>query len=494
MVGVAVIAGGLVLLDTPRDVEVVAERFVTPQGPEGLITANNSPVVARNPHDADNVVVAHRIDQPRFSALLHHSADGGRTWQATELPLPAGTDRAYAPDVAFGPDGVLYVVYVNLAGPANVPEQLWLGRSQDGGRSLSDPVRVAGELSFQPRVAVDRDGVVHVTFLQADEVALYRLVGAAQIMAVRSVDGGETFAEPVAVSDPDRPRVGAATPAVTSSGDLVVLYRDFKDNVRDFEALEGPAWPEPSALVLTRSDDAGQSFSPGEEIDAEVVATGRFLVFLPPYPSLAAGPDGTLAVAWADGRDGEATVLVRASDDGGRSWSRPVPVDAERDGTAQLLPQAAFAATGRLDVVYLERLADAEAATGARLATSRDGGASFTSVAVSEATFDARIGPRFAPFLEPDIGSRLGLVSWDRGALAAWTDTRLGDAATGRQDIVAARVETTPATWHPAPPAVAAALLAVVAIAVGSMWLTGRRRPEPLGYPDRHDHGEDAGE
>ena len=41
------------------------------------IRSNNSPTVARNPRDADNVVVTNRIDSPRYSCALHRSFDGG---------------------------------------------------------------------------------------------------------------------------------------------------------------------------------------------------------------------------------------------------------------------------------------------------------------------------------------------------------------------------------------------------------------------------------
>lgn len=182
----------------------------------GLIEAHNSPSLARDPRRPETVVVAHRIDRPGFSASLERSADNGRTWESTALPLPRGLDRPFAPDAAFAPDGTLYVTYVNLAGRGNVPANLWLSRSSDGGRTLSAPVRIAGRLAFQGRVAVDHAGVVHVTWLQAREVGLLALAGPpAPVVAARSDDGGRTFSRPVRVSDPARELVGAASTAGT---------------------------------------------------------------------------------------------------------------------------------------------------------------------------------------------------------------------------------------------------------------------------------------
>lgn len=89
-------------------------------GDPANLDAHNSPAVARNPTDEANLVVANRIDQQRFSCALHTSSDGGRTWGETDVPIPAGEeDKCYAPDVAFGVEGTLYVTYVTLAGPGS---------------------------------------------------------------------------------------------------------------------------------------------------------------------------------------------------------------------------------------------------------------------------------------------------------------------------------------------------------------------------------------
>jgi hypothetical protein len=428
------VAAGVILITSPPrlQVKVVDNPLVNPPG---IIDANNSPTLVRNPQRPANLAVAQRLDRPRFSAAIEWSGDGGTTWQATALPLPAGADRPYAPDIAFGPDGTLYVLYVNLTGPGNVPDNLWLARSTDGGATLQQPIRVAGRLAFQARLAVvPRDGAVVITWLQATDVGLLRLSGPpSPVVSARSTDGGHTFSQPVQVSDVERALVGVATPIVDDQGGVVVLYEDFKADRRDFENLDGPAWDGSFALVVSRSPDGGRSFGRGVEVDSDVRTTRRFLVFLPDFPSIAAGRDGRMYLAWADGGSGHEEILVRRSDDGGRTWG-PRGQASPAGGVSQTLPRLAVAPDGRVDVVFLERLSGDR--LDAMLASSLDRGRSYQDVRLSSAPSDTRVGPSTAPYLGVDFGSRLGIVSSDSGVDAAWTDTRFGTLDTGRQDIV----------------------------------------------------------
>jgi len=489
--GLAAVVVAALVLTTESDPSVDGNVLVSrPPGDTGLsIAVNNSPAVARNPRDADNLVATYRIDRPGYSAALVWSGDGGRTWTRTGLPVPADATRCaasirgeqcpFAPDIAFAPDGTLYALYVNLTGQGNRPDNLWVARSTDGGRRFEAPVRVAGPLTFQPRLAVDPRGPVYVTWLQAQETVLNGFAAPfPYVVAVRSDDGARSFSAPVRVSDPERERLGAPSGVVDSQGRLVVLYEDFKDNRRDFSYLEGPPAERPFALVLTSSADGGRSFFKGTEIESGVVATRRFLIFLPEAPTLARGPGDELYVAWADSRNGDDDVFLRRSADGGRSWSEPVRVNdnPERDGTDQLLPKVAVAPDGRVDVLFLDRRHDPQdVQTDAYLASSDDGGRSFDNLQVSTRSFDSRVGPTFGPDYGTDFGTRLGLDSAGATAFAAWTDTRLGSEASGSQDVAFARV-----SLPDEPPFLLGWPAAVVLLAIGgaalAFWARGGNR------------------
>jgi hypothetical protein len=470
--------GALINATADRSVRITSNILVNQPAPTD---AQNSPSIARNPRRPSNLVVSYRVDRPRYSALLQTTFDEGATWRSTPLPLPPGKDRAFAPDVAFSDDGVLYAVYANLTGNGNTPDNLWLAASHDGGRTLDPPVHLAGALAFQPRAAVGPNGAIHVTWLQADEVGILRFAGAPPvILAVHSTDGARSFSPPVRVSDPERARVGAATPVVDRKGRLHVLYEDFKDDRRDYEYLEGPPYDKTFALVMTTSGDGGANFSAGKEVESGVVPGRRFFAFLPDFPSLAAGTGDTLYVAWADARSGDDDIYVRRSTDGGSSWSLAKAVNdkGHGDGTAQDLPRLAVSNAGRVDVVFLDRRGDRAHAvmTEVYLATSDDEGHSFHNIRVSDAPFDSQVGPLIRPEFGVDFGTRLALVSSDRTAIAVWPDSRFGTEATGRQDVVGAAVRFPDAVPGVARPAVVWSTAGFGLAAFGVWVLLKRRR------------------
>jgi hypothetical protein len=450
VVGLAAVVGVGLALTSPGDIEVDGNVLVNP---EGIIDVSNSPTVAYNPAREGNVVVTYRKDRPGYSALLAYSFDGGESWQQTVLPLPPGITGCtasqnepcpFAPDLAFAPDGTLYVTYVNLVGNGNRPDNLWISSSTDGGRTLSPPTRVAGALTFMPRVTVDPEGRVYATWLQADEVGLLRYAGRPpEIVTARSDDGGRTFSSPVRVSDPQRERVVAPSPVIDDDGHLVVMYQDLKANRRDFENQPGPAAELPFALVLTRSTDGGRTFVPGTELESDILATRRFLPFLPELPQLAAS-DGKLYATWADGRDGDDDVFLRSSSDGGASWTAPVKVnDNGADGTAQFLPKVDVGPDDRVNILFLDGRNDPrqKKLLDAYLATSTDGGKTFDNVRLSVRSFDKSIGPSFGEAYGTDFGTKLGLAHGDGRLFASWVDTSAGTEATGRQDVNFAAVD-----------------------------------------------------
>ncbi|HVE45870.1 MAG TPA: sialidase family protein [Acidimicrobiales bacterium] len=418
------------------------------------INSHNSPTVVRNPVNGAQLAMANRIDTPFFSCALHLSHNGGSTWFQTPIPIPGGEEpKCYAPEPAFGADGVLYLSYVTLQGQGNVPNAGWIVSSKDGGRTLSQPVRALGRLSFQVRLVADPQvpARIYLASLQAADTATLAFPDAGYpINIVRSDDGGSTWGAPVRVSAPDRERVVAPSLAIGPNG-LYLSYLDLGADRLDYhgghDGLGGDPYDGTWSLVVARSNDGGHRWEESV-VDRRIVPSERFIVFIPPYPSIAVDAGGRRVYAsFNDSAKGDSDVWVWASKDsgltgGGRVRVNDTPV---ADGTSQYRPKLAVSPEGRLDVVYYDRRKDADNVMNeVSFQSSFDGGKSFApSLRVSDRPFDSTIGFGSERNM-PDLGSRLGLVSSRNRALTVWSDTRSGTVASNKQDLVQAVVDVTP--------------------------------------------------
>lgn len=454
LVGIGVVAGSGD--DSPPRMEVSAGTNAAVTEVTDTLDANNSPQLLASPVDADTLVMAARIDRPQLSLVVRRSDDAGATWSTADVPLPAGEVRAFSPDLAFDAGGKLYATFVTMSEPANNPTGVWLAQSSDGGRSFAAPTKVSGPYAYQPRVLVNAN-TVHVSFVQASASVEGVINGFGPppnpVVVATSTDSGATFAEAVPVSG-QRERVGAATPFFGLQGELMVLFEDFGDDTVDFAGESAaPAYEGDFSLVMARSDDAGRSFREVSVVDDAVKATDRFNPYVPVYPSVAVGPEGeaprgdAIYVAWADSTGGDWDVFLRRSGDGGKTWGGRVKVNTDnRAGTHQYLPAVSVAIDGRVDVAFLDRSDGGpdNVFAAAALATSFDAGVTWQTISVSDKLFDTRVGPQGANPESIEFGSRIGLVSQRTRALVAWTDTRDGNEATGRQGIYFAPVRIVP--------------------------------------------------
>lgn len=417
----------------------------------GDIRANNSPALARNPRRPANLVVVNRVDSPQYGCGVHVSVDDGRRWSDTSVATPPGEEpKCFAPDVAFASDGTMYMSFVTLRGSGNVPHAGWIVRSADGGRTLSRPRRVLGERAFQVRLTADPTDPkrLYLTWLQSSETGFLQFGQTGHpILAARSDDGGATWQRPVRVSNPTRARVVAPAPTAGRDGALYVLYLDLENDRLDYEGAHGgkggPPYPGHFKLVLARSRDRGASWAESV-VDDRIGPTERFVVFLPPFPSVAVDPRNDRVYASVqDGRLGDADVMVWSLPRGAGRWEGPTRVNdtPKRDRRAQYLPRLAVAPDGRLDVAYYDRRADPRNVMNeVSLQSSWDGGRSFAGrTLLSARPFDSRVGSGSERGM-PDLGNRLGLLSADARALAVWSDTRAGTVDSNKQDIAGARV------------------------------------------------------
>ncbi len=473
----------------------VAQLVVDPEVPvtpvdQRLSLANNSPAVVADPTEPRFLALATRVDNPDFDCALHLSGDGGRSWVPVQpLPeLPEGAEKCYSPEVDFDAQGVLHYLFIGLQGPGNAPMGAFLVTSDDRGASFSPPRRLLGPERYMVRMAVDRNrgrgGRLHLVWLETNsDPPLGGLPPPPNpIMAAYSDDGGDTFSAPVQVSDPHHARAVAPALALGSDGQVHVLYYDLRDDIRDYQGLEGPTWEGKWSLVLATSADGGDRFEPGVVIDDGLVPPERvMLIYTMPPPSLAADGSGRLFAAWHDARSGDWDVFLRRSVDGGRSWEAPQRLndDPPGNGRHQYLPRLTVSPGGRVDAVFYDRRNDRRNLRNEVFyAYSLDSGATFVpNIGLSSDSFSSQVGVRYAvPSAQGliDYGSRIGLLSEHDAVVAAWTDTRHSEPGSARQEILAARASAPAApSWRAWWPLVA---VAVAGLALLAALLAARRR------------------
>lgn len=416
--------------------------------PSAAVRAQNSPVLAVDPSNRKRMLLAVRIDRPRFGCALYRSDDAGQHWNSVSVPLPRGYDTCYAPVVAFESSSVAYLAYLTLnthpkdpLSAGNDPNGVWLMRSSDAGITFGTPRHVLGANNIQLRLAIDPEShMLVLAWLHGTELENHTPLGLGPppnpLEVMISRDGGKRFSTPEHVNTPSDLRVGAPALALRN-GRIDILFTDFDGDAHDYQNRARPFHGHFS-LILARSYD-GRHFTQ-RVVDSNVEPTGPFLIYLPPQPALAEDASGkAIAVAWQDGRFGAPDVLLRTSGDRGATWRAPVMLNVrERNASAAILPSVAFGSGDRLDAVYLE-----QRQRGDRLQTrpfyvfSYDG-VRFSGPAGIGQWYDGYVGPISPRTGVVDLGTRTALAEGPDGPIAVWPDSRLGTRDTGRQDVAAA--------------------------------------------------------
>ena len=202
-----------------------------------------------------------RWDVDSFTTPIILNTDGVKIAQATWM----------GPDIAASGNTV-YVVYKQL--PEGSPNShIWCRRSDDGGKSFNEAVRVdyiGDSLSRFAHVAVDNQANPIVAFMKFDDN-----FNDAHWVVARSSDKGQSFKTEVLAGNWSSATAEACDccPASITSSDnnLAIVYRDNNNNLRDVWA--------------GFSTDTGNTFDFGADIDK-----GNWQIFSCP----ASGPDAII--------------------------------------------------------------------------------------------------------------------------------------------------------------------------------------------------------
>ncbi|MBI3459791.1 exo-alpha-sialidase [Candidatus Acetothermia bacterium] len=194
-------------------------------------------------------------------------------------------------DLAIGPAGQVYVVWTEGQ------KGLLFRRSLDGGATfpVSRRLPVGDTAPRFPKLAVDGQGNLYVAWADAS-------VESGDIFLIKSSDGGETWSEPLNLSNSkgfsDAPSIAFGGPDT-----VLVVYDDTTD--------------DPLGHVnIARSTDGGRTFSAPKEISAPKHGG---------YPKIARDAEGRLVVAFMEVQAGgtQRSLAFTISTDGGLSFSSP---------------------------------------------------------------------------------------------------------------------------------------------------------------------------
>jgi hypothetical protein len=356
-------------------------------------------------------------------AQMAHHHEGAAKVKCADASLACATQAT----PTFGPDGTLW-----LAWAAN--GTVSVANSRDLGRTFSSPVAVNPkplDLDWgpdsRPSIAVDKDGRVFVAFTRFRNSKFD-----GEVLFSRSLDGGNSFAMPAPITgNAESQRFQALE--LDADGALFAAWLDKRDRVP--AAARGQKYVG-AGLALAWSNDHGATFSaagiaqdntceccrlgvgfagPGRPVVAfrnvfgGTVRDHAVMTFLDPHtpgpiqrvsvddwhtdvcphqgPTLAIAPDGTYHIAWFTEGNARKGLFYASSADGGRSFTRPMPIgDPTRNPARPYL----LSADRRLWLVWKEF--DGEA-TSVSLMTSGDDGRTWSRPAVVAQTANASDHP-----------------------------------------------------------------------------------------------------
>lgn len=300
--------------------------------------------------DADgNFYYAELADAPGGRSIIGvaKSTDGGRTWSA---PVDATPDRSasnsqdkewMAIDTTGSPHmNNIYLAWIEFRPSGN---EIMFSRSVDRGESYDTPIQLtksASQRGTGTQVAVGPSGEVYVLWVAHGTTGQ----PATAVWFTRSLDGGITFDAPRSVATVNRighsgncQGIGTRdvlngdirvrpwpSMAVDVAGSSDPLDPDFNPNRgRIYVAAPSDgAGADESDVYVFMSPDGGTTWTAPQKVNDDTTTTDQF------HPQIGVDPKGTVAVAWYDRRlslpappNWGIDLFASVSEDGGGTFS-----------------------------------------------------------------------------------------------------------------------------------------------------------------------------
>ncbi|MBS0637025.1 MAG: exo-alpha-sialidase [Verrucomicrobia bacterium] len=366
------------------------------------------PQLAINPHNPKNMVMVLQQDV-LTNAIYNGSAtlgvaalytfDGGHTWDYSDLVLSRcqgatafkGNDNfisAYFPSVTFDKEGNCYILSssynlfnANAKTLPNMCEGNIVAKSTNGGitwNRAQSAFRDDGTCHFLdfPQIQGDpyRSSTLYIvssdhTCLVQDQCQDENANGNQNVFFQKSTDGGNHWSAPLIIDsfvpiDFDicipRPILNQLFVLPDRHNTLLVstvLQKHVPDDI-------SPTLPD--SILVWRSKDQGETWKgytitenirhqmavDPDSADPVLPVTGLLMKDMAVNPS-----NGYVYVVYADPQfnpTGQAGCVIRVSKDGGKTWSRPKPVNPKTTNIQTFLPSVAIAKDGTVGVLFYD--------------------------------------------------------------------------------------------------------------------------------------------
>lgn len=420
-----------------------------------LASPNDSPSkteidIAVNPLDPLNVFVASKDLDPLASSCVwavgQVTKDGGKTWKTVyvggEEQSRQPTDPYFGwecitdPILQFTDEGVLHYslqmyVYgatqaIPTTGAVPVPDGgvMMQAISLDGGETFGDPILMHagdGVVFIHDYMRMAFSPASGTVFTSWNQITAPNNV----IPVVVGVSRGAVTARPPTYFPTVEDASGIIASAIAASADGT-LYAVFED----YDPRGGVLWAS--------SNDDGMTFSvpahlppftamrPLEDVEFR---TGTSLEIA--VDQSGGEHDGCVYLTWPDGADDVADIFVKRSCDGGLSWTEPRVIHENSDD-AQFFQRISVDGRGTIHVVYHTRAYDpVHHLLDTEWAWSEDGGETWSNKRLTDIASDGDLGVHQSGF--PFFGDYIGISSTGEHTWMGFPHT-----ATGRAEIAVA--------------------------------------------------------
>ncbi len=302
-------------------------------GPEAL---HQSPGLATGPEN--ELYVTWSVPKRTAGALfasdlrLARSTDGGRTFEQPVLVNDDAQPISHSfEDVLADGDGRVYVAWLDGRAKDKSGASVVFACSRDKGATIGNNIVIDGMACpcCRPMASLAPDGTLWVAWRKTFPGNVRDIVVAS------STDKGATFLQPILVR-----KDGWVFDACPHRGPSIAFDRQGRMYVGWY--TEG--MDEQPRIYLATSDDRGRTFS-------EPVSLHTSTTALPDHLAMAVHPDGAVIAVWEEVTGVRKRVVMRLSEDGGRSFG---PVVTLSESAKAEYPAVAVHEDGRVAVSWME--------------------------------------------------------------------------------------------------------------------------------------------